>query len=227
MYKNKNILGFIPARGGSKGIPMKNIKLLRGKPLITYTFHQVSQSNVLDKVVVSTDDEQISNISLSHEINVIKRPAEISGDTASTESAVIHSLDILLSQGQTFDYVAILEPTSPFRTVLTIDESVKSLIDSPCESLLTVRPSTSNIGSLSDSCFVPFNPLAPRRRQDRTPHFIETSTLYCASVPYLYKNKSLVSKKWLAYIVSEEESIDINTNLDFSFAEFMLETFHA
>lgn len=222
MYKEQKVLGFIPARGGSKGIPKKNISLLSGKPLIQYTFDQVKLSNLLDLVTVSTDDPEIVHIAETNDISVVVRPHELSTDTASTESAIIHCLDTLSLSGLIFDYVVVLEPTSPFRSIDTVDSCIKHLIDSSYNSLLTVKPSTQNIGYLSSGCFLPLNPHAPRRRQDRAPYYIETSTVYVASTQLLYETNSLPTTDWCAYIISEEEAIDINTFFDLAFAEFLL-----
>ena len=111
-------VGIIPARGGSKGIPLKNIKLLNGKPLIEYAIESAIESNVLDKIIVSTDHEEIAEVSSRYsEVEVSMRPPELSTDEATTESAIIHVCDELkLNHNIHMDAVLTLEPTSPFRS---------------------------------------------------------------------------------------------------------------
>tara|TARA_B100000989_G_C19530482_1_gene469460 strand:+ start:4792 stop:5475 length:684 start_codon:yes stop_codon:yes gene_type:complete len=223
MYKSKKVLGIIPARGGSKGIPLKNIVKLGEKPLIQYTIDQCKSSKLLTKFVVSTDNEKIANVALDLGAEVVRRPTEISKDNSRTEECLIHCLCLMESKGELFDYVAILEPTSPFRKYETIDESIKFLIDENKNSLLTCKSSTENIGELKNgNIFKPLIPENPRRRQERIPLFIESSTIYIVKSNYLIETKSIVSKEWLVKIIDPLEAIDINTQLDLNYAKFLL-----
>lgn len=223
MLSEKSFLAIIPARGGSKSVPKKNIKPLGNKPLIKYTFEQVSKVKNLNYVLVSTDDEEIANFSQNESFRVIKRPNEISRDNSSTESALLHAVDVLEKEGRFFDYVVVLEPTSPFRKSSTIDECISLIYDLDADSLLTLKESYSNIGNFNSNYFTPIRPNQPRRRQDRSPFYIESSTLYIAKIDFLKATKSLVSDKWAAYILrSDEESVDINNLMDFYFAETLL-----
>lgn len=223
MFFGKSFLAIIPARGGSKSVPKKNIKPLGNKPLIKYTFEQVSKVKNLDYVLVSTDDEEIANVSQNESFRVIKRPHEISRDNSSTESALLHAIDKLEKEGRFFDYVVVLEPTSPFRKSSTIDECISLIYKLNADSLLTLKESYSNIGNFNSHYFIPIRPNQPRRRQDRKPFYIESSTLYIAKIDFLKATKSLVSDKWAAYILkSDEESVDINNLMDFYFAETLL-----
>ena len=223
MFDNKSFLAIIPARGGSKSVPKKNIKPLGNKPLISYTFKEASRVKELDLVLVSTDDNEIAAVAKNEKVKVIKRPENLSGDNASTESALIHAINFLEMEGKFFDYVVVLEPTSPFRKSSTIQKCIKLISELNADSLLTLKKTYSNIGNLKSNYYVPLRTNQPRRRQDREPFYVESSTVYVAKIDFLKNTKSLVSDHWAAYVLdSEEESIDINSQLDFYLAETVL-----
>ena len=222
MYKEKQILGIIPARGGSKGIPKKNIVDLGGKPLIYYSIEQSINSKYLTDLVVSTDDKEIAQYLNSIEINVIDRPKNISLDKSPTEECLIHAIEVLYRKGKKYDYVVVLEPTSPFRKTSTIDNCIKKLIDFDLDSLFTVIKTYENIGIIDkNSKFKPLRENPARRRQDREPFYIESSTVYVANINYLLEKKSLVSQNWGSFIIEKEEAVDINTQTDLEYARFM------
>jgi CMP-N,N'-diacetyllegionaminic acid synthase len=218
MYKNKKILGVIPARGGSVGVPKKNIRLLDGKPLVVHTFEQAKQVPELDLITLSTDDDEIAEVGRTHNINVVKRPSELATAESRTESALIHALDVLGPE-YSFDYVAILEPTSPFRRPETISKSIREIVDQDAPSLVTLCETRASLGTLNDGRFIRLDPDAPRRRQDRSALYYESSTLYLVSVEHLRFTNSVVADDWLGVEVSQHEAIDINTLLDFQIAE--------
>ena len=141
MYKGKYILGMIPARGGSKGLPGKNIKPLAGKPLIAWTIESGLKSRCLDKVIVSTDDKEIADVSRSFGADVpFMRPDELSADTSKVIDAVFHAIGFFEKQGQKIDYLVLLEPTSPLRKDEDLDNAIKKLIDNEdrAESIISV-----------------------------------------------------------------------------------------
>ena len=224
MKNQPRILGVIPARGGSKGIPKKNIIDLCGKPLIFYTIKNALKSKMLTEFVVSTDDNEISEISKKYGARVIQRPKDISSDNSPTEECLIHALNCLSKKREEYDYVVILEPTSPFRKASTIDKAINETIIQNAESLLTVIKTKANIGSIDQNMF--FKQIRKdkaRRRQDRSDLFIESSTLYVVSGIFLKTKKSIVSDKWLALEISKDEAIDINTYLDLDYARFRMQ----
>ena len=223
MYKNNKILAIIPARGGSKGIPKKNIIELGGKPLISHTINQANNSEFITECFVSTDDEEIINIAKLCGSKIIKRPFEISLDSSKTEECLIHAIKELSKSDLTFDYLVVLEPTSPFRKSKTIDNCIKKIIDQKRKSLLTVYETKECIGEI-DSYFN-FKPIIknqPRRRQERKPLFVESSTVYIVKVDFLLKTNSLVCEEWLSYILEKKEAIDINTYDDLIYANFLI-----
>ncbi|MGW1455058.1 acylneuraminate cytidylyltransferase family protein [Salegentibacter agarivorans] len=134
------ILGLISARGGSKGIPGKNIKLLGGKPLLQYTFEAAKNSKLLNKVILSSDDEAIIEIAKQLELEVpFKRPINLAEDSSSSLEVVQHALDYYLKQGINFETVCLLQPTTPFRKAGFIDESILKFKDGNFDSLVSVR----------------------------------------------------------------------------------------
>lgn len=141
------ILALIPARGGSKGVPGKNIKELAGRPLLDYTAKIAKQSSLITKVVLSTDDEAIAKVGEASGLEVpFLRPAELALDTTPTLPVVQHALDYYSSIGEDYDAVCLLEVTSPFRTVAFLDQAIKKFIDLDADSLVSVLevPATYN-----------------------------------------------------------------------------------
>ena len=130
MYNNKKILAIIPARGGSKGLPNKNIKPLCGKPLIGWSIEQAGGSAYIDEIFVSTDSAEIASVAESFGIEVpFLRPAELATDTSPSSEFVLHTIDYYRSQGQEFDYILLLEPTSPLRDVADINTAIEQLLN--------------------------------------------------------------------------------------------------
>lgn len=223
MYRGARILGVIPARGGSKGVPRKNIRLLAGEPLIWHSLRSAGQVAEIDLLVVSTDDAEIGEVARKYGVRVIDRPAELAADNSSTEAALLHALDVLEAEGQQFDVILVLEPTSPLRSARTILNAIVTCVDGPASSVLAVRETKENIGFVMDGLFRPVVPGAPRRRQDRNPFYVESSTIYACRVDYLRSTGTLVAEKWGALVVPEEEVADINTEEDFWWLEFLME----
>lgn len=133
------ILAIIPARGGSKGVPGKNIKLLGDKPLIAYSIEQAVEGKLLSKIIVSTDDEVIANVAREYGAEVpFLRPQELAIDTSSSIEVVQHAVEFLESQGEFFDTVCLLQPTSPFRERGFIDKAITVFIEKKSDALVSV-----------------------------------------------------------------------------------------
>ncbi|TXE05872.1 acylneuraminate cytidylyltransferase family protein [Gelidibacter salicanalis] len=134
------ILGIIPARGGSKGIPKKNIKLLEGKPLLTYTAEVALRSNLLSEVIVSTDDDEIMSVAKKLGIKTpFKRPAELAQDDTPTVEVILHALNWYKNQNIHFDAVCLLQVTYPFRTLAFLDAAIDKFSSSNCDALISVQ----------------------------------------------------------------------------------------
>ncbi len=134
------ILGIIPARGGSKGIPGKNIKLLGGKALLAYTAESAKASGLLSRVILSSDDEKIIAVARGLGLEVpFVRPAELARDATSSLEVIQHALDYLNGQGEEYDAVCLLQPTTPFRSHGLIDEAIEKFLDGNYDSVISVR----------------------------------------------------------------------------------------
>ena len=151
MYKKRKTLALIPARGGSKGLPGKNIMPLAGKPVIAWSIEQALNSRCIDKVLVSTDSREIASIARKYGAEVpFLRPKALAADTSSTFDVISHAVDFLRKQGEEFDYIALVEPTSPLRANADLDRAIKSLIDheDKADSLVSVGKSIWSIRPL-------------------------------------------------------------------------------
>jgi len=216
-------LGVIPARGGSKGIPLKNIKLLFGKPLIHYSIEEAKKSNNLNRFVVSTDHPEIKEIAQSYNCEVIVRPPELATDEARTEPTLIHALDYLKeSEGFRPDIVLTLEPTSPFRTAKIIDRCVKIFSETNADSVIALVPSLKCYGKIINGKFEFLFHNQQRRRQEREPLYKEASTIWGTKTKILRERQSIFGDHLYPLIVDESEAIDINTKYDFKYAEYMM-----
>ena len=224
--KNKDsvIVGIIPARGGSKGLPKKNIKDLCGKPLICYTIETAINSNLIDKIVVSTDDEETARIASKYnEIDVCMRPYKLSTDTASTESALIHACEFLTKKKNIdVDYVLTLEPTSPFRSINIIKQAINLLLDDSFDSVVAVTEIKSVLARVKNNHFSHVFPNQPRRRQDREGIYQESSTIYGTSYKKLIEKNLVIGDAPAALLINQNEAFDINDEFDFQIANFMM-----
>jgi len=222
--KDSVIVGIIPARGGSKGLPKKNIKDLCGKPLICYTIETAINSNLIDKIVVSTDDEETARIASKYnEIDVCMRPYKLSTDTASTESALIHACEFLTKKKNIdVDYVLTLEPTSPFRSINIIKQAINLLLDDSFDSVVAVTEIKSVLARVKNNHFSHVFPNQPRRRQDREGLYQESSTIYGTSYKKLIEKNLVIGDAPAALLINQNEAFDINDEFDFQIANFMM-----
>ena len=175
-------LALIPARGGSKGIPGKNLQHVGGVPLVCRSIRAAKASRHVGRVVVSTDDDAIAAAAESEGATVIRRPAAIAGDTASSESALLHALEVLSQQGPLETELVFLQCTSPFTTGEQIDAVLSSLNHEHCESSFAVTPWHGFLWR-ADGRGINHTPELPRqRRQDLEPAYLETGAIYAMRV---------------------------------------------
>ncbi len=230
MYKGKKIFALIPARGGSKGLPRKNVRNLCGKPLIAWTIEQAKKSKYLDKIIVSTDNEEISSVSRQYGAEVpFIRPKELATDTAKMVDVIKHGLDWLKDNSYVYDIFVLLQPSSPLRLDEDIDKSLELLfskdalaIVSVCEvdydkNLVNSIPENGNMKDFIDS------DTANKNRQEFPRFYRLNGAVYLAYPDYLRKQNSFFGDATFAYIMPRERSIDINTEIDFQFVEFLLQ----
>jgi len=223
MEYKKRILAVIPARGGSKSVPNKNIKDLAGEPLICHTINLAKKIKAFEKIVVSTDSEDIAHVSKLSGSDVISRPIGISTDTSKTEDALLNVLEYYDSIGKRFDAVVTLEPTSPLRTIETVLDCISSYMKSSCDSLITIVEDRGYLWRRKGvDNFSPLFKGQSRRRQDREPLYKESGVIYITDVKSLIQNNSIIGENPFHYVVSEKESLDINSFVDFSIAESIM-----
>lgn len=217
-------LALIPARGGSKGIPRKNVKLIAGKPLIVWTIEAALRSSRLASVVVSTDDMEIADVARQAGAQVpFMRPTALAQDTTPGLDPVVHAL----SQLPQYDSMLLLQPTSPLRTTNDIDACLQLATERRARSVVSVsEPETHPYWTyrLSEKQtlerLVDTAPVA--RRQDLPPVFAVNGALYFAETDWLRSSNSLVGAETLAYVMPRERSFDLDTPLDWMLAELLL-----
>lgn len=229
MYNGKKILAIIPARGGSKGLPGKNIKTLLGKPLIGWTIEQALASKYIDEIFVSTDSLEIAKISTLFGVNVPElRPAELASDTASSSSFIVYTIQKLKKEGKSFDYIILLEPTSPLREVFDIDNSLVQLISNfDVESLVGVSKVESSHPAftvkIENGILKPFlNELKAIRRQDISDLYFFEGTVYISKIDSFLERESFYHENTMPYIVPKWKSFEIDDIEDWFIIESLL-----
>ena len=223
----KNI-AIIPARSGSKGLKDKNIKLLNGKPLMAYTIEAALKSEQFDEVMVSTDSEKYAEIAKAIGAKVpFLRSAETSTDKASSWDTVAEVLGRYAENGQTFDSLCLLQPTSPFRTAEDIKnayELYNSKADFAVISVCEAEHSPLWCGHLPESGeFLNFiNEDAMKQRQAGGKFYRLNGAIYIVNCEKFETDRYFYQSGSFAYIMPQERSIDIDTNIDFKYAEFLM-----
>lgn len=221
-----DIATVIPARGGSKHVPNKNILPLLGKPMLAYTVEAALESGVTGQVFVSTDSGEIAGVARQYGAQVIDRPVELSVDAATTESALIHALDVLAGQGLHPEWVLTLQPSSPLRSVQTIRDFVAAFraVSDRFDSMLSVTEDrVYKWVKAEGDALRPLFPKAGRRRQDREPLYSEDSVLYITRVHALRTTGSIFGRNVTGFSIDPIEAVDINESIDFEWAEFLLQ----
>lgn len=220
------ILVVIPARGGSKGIPLKNIYPVHGKPLLEYTIECIQASGVECTVAISTDSGEIAKVAEKYaNVVVIHRPSDISGDMASTESALLHAIDHMNDVfDETFEYVVTLPATSPLRKASTVADFIDAfdVVKEEYDAQLTLHESYSDYWVYKNGSYERLNRNAPRRRQERQPLYIENSAIYITKITSLRETNVVLGHNPAGYVIDEIEGIDINEIHDISLVESYL-----
>ena len=199
-------LGLIPARGGSKGVPRKNIRTICGHPLIAWTIGAALKSRYLDKVLVSTEDEEIAEISRSYGAEVLKRPAELAVDTALSRDVIAHALEATGSENS-----VLLQATSPIRSPGLIDRVIAGFEGGDWDSMAT---------GFEYPLYPPHG--VEHRRQDIEHVFVNDGSVIVSTRRTVF-NRSLFGQKTGTLISSREENVDIDDEFDFWLAEKVLE----
>ncbi|MEZ8105256.1 acylneuraminate cytidylyltransferase family protein [Vibrio cortegadensis] len=226
MINGKRVLAFIPARGGSKRLPRKNVLPLAGKPLIGWSIDAAKESRYIDQLFVSTDDQEIADIASLHGVHIPElRPDHLASDTSTTESVLTYTLDKFGGQA---DIIILLQPTSPLRTVQHIDEALELFVKKQAFSVVSVTPcehsplwSNTLPNDASMGNFI--RPDALKRSQDLADFYRINGAVYIFDVRQLKEYGDIrYTKDSFAYVMENNVSFDIDTLIDFQLAEFFI-----
>lgn len=225
MLSRKTFLAIIPARGGSKRLPRKNILDLCGKPLIAWSIEAALKSKYIDKVIVSSDDDEILEISKKYGADIIRRPLELATDAATTFDVIKHVVNNL----DKYDYVILLQPTSPLRNQIHIDESIKLLELKKADAVISVcemdhSPLWSNTldTTLSMNGFLK-DEILNKRSQELEKYYRLNGAVYICKTHKLVEEESFFLKENIyAYKMHKENSIDIDEEIDFIIAKELI-----
>jgi len=224
MINSKKILAVITARAGSKRLPNKNILDLAGKPLIAWTIEAALKSEYIDKIIVSTDSKEIAGTAIQYGAEVpFMRPDNLATDEASSIEVIRHTIDFFKGE---YDYVLLLQPTSPLRQTTDIDSAIKQLkenvkaVVSVCETEHSPLWSNTLPENLSMASFI--KPEIKNKRSQDLPKFYRLNgAIYITEINYFFKVNGFIGNKTKAYIMSKKNSIDIDTELDFKLCEIL------
>ena len=226
MIQGKSILAIIPARGGSKAVPRKNLREIAGKPLIAWAIEEGRKSRYIDRLILSSEDEEIIRIAQSWGCEVpFVRPAELARDETPGIEPVLHALSALPER---YDYVVLLQPTSPLRLAEDIDGCVETCLRQHAFACITVtevdqsplwmyRLDTSrHIVPLLDQKRL------PDRRQDLPKVYILNGAVYVAQTDWLRQQRTFLTAETVAHIMPRERSLDVDTELDLKICESLI-----
>lgn len=230
MINGKSVLAIIPARGGSKEIVGKNKKLFGKKPLIAWTIEEAKKSDYIDNIIVSTDSNEIADIAIKYGAKApFLRPRKYAKNKSTAKEVILHALNWFEKNSNTFDYFVYLQPTSPFRKTIHIDESIKQLCSQTiASSIVSVRKVKDhpywmkiiakkgylkNYTDDSDSY---------SNRQQLPKFYTVNGAIYISTWKVFIKDESFYKKKCLAYLMEETSSHDLDTMTDWHYAEYIL-----
>jgi N-acylneuraminate cytidylyltransferase len=225
MIQGRSILAIIPARGGSKGVPRKNLREIAGKPLIAWAIEAGKKSQYIDRLILSSDDSEIISMARSWSCEVpFVRPAELARDETPGIDPVLHALRALPER---YDYIVLLQPTSPLRLAADIDGCVETCLchHAPaCVTVTEVDQSPFWMFRLDASRhLVPFidQQSLPARRQDLPKVYILNGAVYVARTAWLQQQRTFLTPETVAHIMPRERSLDVDTGLDLKICELL------
>lgn len=224
----EKVLAIIPARSGSKGIKDKNIRELNGKPLIAYTIEVARESNLFEDIVVSTDSEKYAKISKEYGAVVpFLREEKLSSDTASSLDVILDVLEKMEKLGKRYETLVLLQPTSPLRTVENLKEAYNLYLKNKANAVVSVcemehSPLWSNILPIDNKMDGFLKKIGNKNRQQLEKYYRINGAVYIANTEYFRKYKDFYYENSYAYIMPRENSIDIDEEIDFKIAEFLM-----
>lgn len=225
MIDGKSILAIVPARGGSKGILRKNVREIAGKPLIAWTIEEAKQSKYIDRLILSSDDPEIIEVAKRWGCEVpFVRPKELAQDQTSGVDPVLHAISVFPQ----YEYVVLLQPTSPLRSVNDIDSCIEQCIyEKACSCVSVTQPDKSPYWMYTVDGNNRMTPLintgsSNKRRQELPEVYALNGAVYVAQSDWLHKSNTFVTKDSIAYCMPKERSLDIDTELDLQFVEYLM-----
>jgi N-acylneuraminate cytidylyltransferase/CMP-N,N'-diacetyllegionaminic acid synthase len=233
VIQSKNVLAVVPARAGSKGLPGKNLRLLQGLPLVTYPIRAALNSKFIDHVYCSTDSVEIANVAAQSGADSSRlRPSELAKDETSSIEVVLDAISYFESLDLSFDYLVMLEPTSPMTEAQDIDSALETLIGQQdrFENLITISESIAGHPQFtfkleSDKSLSTYNgsKWKFKRRQELDKLFFQTGSLYISEIQALKLNKSFVSDKTMGFEIQKVKSFEIDDLIDFKIVEMLMQ----
>lgn len=219
----------IPARGGSKGLPRKNVRVLRGKPLVAHTVEDAVHARCVDRTIVSTDDMEIAQVAREYGAEVLVRPQELAHDDSPSEAALLHVLDWLEADGYHPGLVVFLQATSPLREPRHVDGAVHTLTCAKANSLVSVVPSHRFLWSNVDGEWRPLNydPACRPRRQEMVAQYMENGSIYVFEPWVLRECRSRLGGKIVGYPMEWWTGFEIDSEEDFRLCEWLMSVFEA
>lgn len=215
-------ISIIPARGGSKRFPGKNIHVLNGSPLICHSIKYSLKNSKVNGTYVSTDAEDIKAIGRLNGAEIIDRPDELAGDYATSASVMKHAVEYLIAKGVEFDFVILLQATNPLRPKGLLDEAIEIMETGRYQSLFTVSRSEKKLGKIIEGKFAPWNYIFGMRSQDMDPLYYENGLLYITSKELLLQEVIEGADAYPLVVNHPFGEVDIDTKEDFEYAKFML-----
>jgi len=228
MYKQKSFIAVIPARGGSKGIPRKNIININNKPLIQYSIDAAKESKYIDRIIVSTEDSDIAKVSIKCGAEVpFLRPKDLASDTAKTIDVLIHALEELKKDGSKYDYIVLLQPTQPLRTSKHIDNAIEKIVLEMEESLVSITEVSEHpvlIRTLDQSNKVHsiLETSSTIRRQDFPKYYKVNGSIYINKINNNFNFKTSLNDNQLGFVMDREFDLDIDEPFDLDVLRLIL-----
>lgn len=222
MLNGKKILAVIPARGGSKRIPRKNIIEINGKPLLAYTIELAKRLPELDAVMVSSEDEEILSVASSYGAESLRRPDELALDNTQDEPVLIHAIHELETKGRIFDYIVMLQCTLPLRKLETVKKVIATGVNGDFDTVSTCVEDRSRYRRFRNGDWIPLDPNASRRSQEREPYYREADVCYIMKTKTLINTGTIFGGKIEFVVVDEIENIDINTPFDLELVTYLM-----
>jgi CMP-N,N'-diacetyllegionaminic acid synthase len=230
MYNNKKILGIIPARGGSKGILEKNIRTINGKPLITWTIEMARNSKYLDRFFVSTDSDKIVEVARRDGADIpFLRPPEFAEDHSPSYEAVIHAISQFELLGETYDYIALLEPTSPLRKKGDIDKAIVQLVDNAsADGLVSVGEVHMEhpmiVKRIENEFVSPYidNVRKIYQRQQADKAYFPYGVIYLSKVNKYKELKTFYLENTIPYFIDRWQNYEVDDIVDFEIIELLI-----